>query len=41
VVRDLRDGTEHRADGSGGQDWDAIKIQTCVSAAAGDVVLDI
>lgn len=40
VVRDLRDGTEHRADGSGGQDWDAIKIQTCVSAAAGDVVLD-
>jgi ferredoxin len=41
VVRDLRDGTEHRADGTGGADWDAVKIQTCIGAAAGDVVLDI
>ena len=40
TVRDLRDGTEHRADGSGGQSWDAVKIQTCVTAAAGDVVID-
>ncbi|MEJ2885000.1 ferredoxin reductase [Actinomycetospora aeridis] len=41
VVRDLRDGTEHRADGTGGADWDAVKVQTCIGAAAGDVVLDI
>jgi ferredoxin len=44
VVRDLRDGAEHRpntTDGSGGATWDATKIQTCVSAAAGDVTLDI
>lgn len=45
TVRDLRDGTEHRpntTDGSGGgATWDATKIQTCVSAAAGDVTLDI
>jgi hypothetical protein len=39
-VRDLRDGTEHRADGSGGQSWDAVKIQTCIMAAAGDCVVD-
>jgi ferredoxin-NADP reductase len=41
VVRDLRDGSEQRADGSGGADWDAIKVQTCIGAAAGDVVLDV
>jgi len=35
TVRDLRDGTEHTAEGT------AAKIQTCISAAAGDVVLDI
>jgi stearoyl-CoA 9-desaturase NADPH oxidoreductase len=40
VVRDLRDGTEHRADGTGGQSWDAVKIQTCITAAAGDCVVD-
>ncbi|MDT7745817.1 MAG: stearoyl-CoA 9-desaturase oxidoreductase [Actinomycetota bacterium] len=40
TVRDLRDGTEHRADGSGGQSWDAVKIQTCITAAAGDCVVD-
>jgi hypothetical protein len=32
-VRDLRDGTEH----SGGHE----KIQTCVTAAAGDCAVDI
>ena len=37
TVRDLRDGTEHSADGSNS----AEKIQTCVSAAAGDVVIDV
>jgi len=36
VVRDLRDGTEHTADGTAVE-----KIQTCISAAAGDCVLDI
>jgi ferredoxin len=40
TVRDLRDGTEYHADGSGGQSWDAVKIQTCISAAAGDCVID-
>jgi stearoyl-CoA 9-desaturase NADPH oxidoreductase len=37
TVRDLRDGTEHSADGS----TPTEKIQTCISAAAGDVVLDV
>ena len=36
VVRDLRDGAEHSADGTSVE-----KIQTCVTAAAGDVVLDV
>ena len=35
TVRDLRDGTEHSADGNAVE-----KIQTCISAAAGDVVID-
>ena len=37
TVRDLRDGTEQRNDG----DTPTQKIQTCVTAAAGDCVLDI
>ena len=37
TVRDLRDGTEHHNQG----DTPVEKIQTCVTAAAGDCVLDI
>lgn len=37
AVRDLRDGAEHRVD----QDNPAAKVQTCVTAAAGDCVLEI
>ncbi|MBN9734885.1 MULTISPECIES: ferredoxin reductase [unclassified Pseudonocardia] len=37
TVRDLRDGSEHRAD----PDTPAEKVQTCVTAAAGDCVLEI
>ncbi len=37
AVRDLRDGTERRAD----PDNPAEKVQTCVAAAAGDCVLEI
>ncbi|WP_218594458.1 ferredoxin reductase [Pseudonocardia oceani] len=36
AVRDLRDGTEHRI----GRGAPAEKVQTCVTAAAGDCVLD-
>ena len=37
AVRDLRDGTEHRVE----ENHPASTIQTCVTAAAGDCVLDI
>ena len=37
AVRDLRDGTEHRAD----PDTPAEQVQTCITAAAGDCELDI
>ncbi|ANY08491.1 ferredoxin reductase [Pseudonocardia sp. HH130630-07] len=37
TVRDLRDGSERRAD----PDTPAEKVQTCVTAAAGDCVLEI
>lgn len=37
TVRDLRDGTERRAE----PDTPAEKVQTCVTAAAGDCVLEI
>ncbi|WP_308252842.1 2Fe-2S iron-sulfur cluster binding domain-containing protein [Pseudonocardia sp. ICBG601] len=36
-VRDLRDGTERRGD----PDTPAERIQTCITAAAGDCVLEI